>query len=317
MGLQRVKEHHLVPMFWLREFAEAGHLVGRQRDGREHGTPVRGAAKARNFNTDPLSQGEQRVALETYLAEKVDDRAARVVRSVRDGVWPLAAADQNTLLRALGWQLVRTQMFRSWNGQVGAHLAPVVWAQSRSFGQRIAGPLPLGSSTMPGGICGPLSVLWPLHRPTWSPRSGTWCWCRPNAHAWWWEVPVWSSGAPAGLTSIAPPLLGAATELFAPVSPTHLLISTRTPERYRGSALTPEIARPANKGAAAWCQSAVYRLPSMRWPRYLRLAPSPPLIPAPRIAPASPGTQEGDDAYRPVQNDPELLDLLKQFGTDG
>ncbi|MFD9114975.1 hypothetical protein [Streptomyces bottropensis] len=33
MGANRAKEHHLVPKYWLRAFAEDGHVLGRWRGG--------------------------------------------------------------------------------------------------------------------------------------------------------------------------------------------------------------------------------------------------------------------------------------------
>ncbi|MFF1659597.1 DUF4238 domain-containing protein [Streptomyces sp. NPDC058255] len=335
MGAQIAKEHHLVPKFWLRAFAEEGHITGLHRDGREHRTPVKSAAKARNFNTDPRVQGMQRVALETYLAEKVDHHAAPVMHAVRSGTWPLAAERLQVVRRTLAWQLVRTQMFRSWNAQVGAYLAPVVWAHEIiSVYQRRLGRM----LTDEEGV----AVFWEAYHRAPDPQLF-------NDDRWHLRAPIQGLSfamdyleAPerhlilvqaetpclilgdtgvvirrtSGTYSIAPPLLGAATELFAPVSPTHLLISTRTPERYQDGVLTAALARQANKGAAAWCQNAVYRLTSMRSPRYLRLAPEPPAIPAPRIAAApSTGRGQGSGARRPVLKDPELLALLSQFST--
>lgn len=333
MGAQIAKEHHLVPKFWLKAFAEEGHITGLHRDGREHRTPVKSAAMARNFNTDLLVQGMQRVALETYLSEKVDHHAAPVMRAVRSGTWPLAPERLQVLRRTLAWQLVRTQMFRSWNAQVGAYLAPVVWAHEIiSLYQRRLGRV----LTDEEGV----AAFWDAYHRAPDPHLF-------NDDRWHLRAPIQGLSfamdyldAPerhlilvqaeipclilgdigivirrtSGTYSIAPPLLGAATELFAPVSPTHLLISTRTPERYQDGVLTAALARQANKGAAAWCQNAVYRLVSMRWPRYLRLAPEPPAIPAPRIA-AAPSTDrgQGSGARRPVLKDPELLTLLSQF----
>ncbi|MFJ6492008.1 DUF4238 domain-containing protein [Streptomyces californicus] len=80
------REHHLVPKYWLRAFAEDGHVLGRWRSGAEHRTPMRRAAVGRDFNTDPLAEGERRVALETYLDHHVDAPCAPVLRVVaRDG----------------------------------------------------------------------------------------------------------------------------------------------------------------------------------------------------------------------------------------
>ncbi|MFD8375328.1 DUF4238 domain-containing protein [Streptomyces sp. NPDC059688] len=334
MGAKQAKEHHLVPKFWLRAFAEDGHLRQRLRDGREYCTPVKSAAKSPNFNTDPLARGEPRVALETYLADRVDDQAARAMRLIRRGVWPLSADDHDHLVRALGWQLVRTSMFRSWNAQVGARLTPVVYGHQMvvAIQERLGRHL-----TEDEGV----ALFWEAYRRAPEPKVFS----DPQQHL---RAPLQglayaldyltSSGRQlvlleaarptlvlgdtgviirrtSGTYSIRPPLLPAASEMFAPISPTHLLISTRTPQRYQDGVLTSALAQQANKGAASWCQAAVYRLPSMRWPRYLRLDPQPRRIPAPRIAPARPSTgQDEGPAYRPVLTDPALLRLWQQFG---
>lgn len=117
-----------MPKYWLRAFAEDGHVLGRWRTGAEHRTPVRRAAVARDFNTDPLAKGEQRVALETYLDHHVDGPCAPVLRAVREGRWPLDRAQHALVLDALAWQVVRTQAFRSFDEQVGRQLFPALWA---------------------------------------------------------------------------------------------------------------------------------------------------------------------------------------------
>ncbi|MDX3673396.1 DUF4238 domain-containing protein [Streptomyces europaeiscabiei] len=128
MGANTAKEHHLVPQYWLRAFAENGHVLGRRRGGAEYRTPVRWAAVARHFNTDPLAEGARRVALETYLDRHVDGPSAPVLRAAREGRWPLEEARQAVMLDALAWQVVRTQVFRSFDAQVGRHVFPAVWA---------------------------------------------------------------------------------------------------------------------------------------------------------------------------------------------
>ncbi|MFI1488064.1 DUF4238 domain-containing protein [Streptomyces sp. NPDC020747] len=128
MGANTAKEHHLVPQYWLRAFAEDGHVLGRRRGGAEYRTPVRRAAVARHFNTDPLAEGARRVALETYLDRHVDGPSAPVLRAAREGRWPLEEARQAVMLDALAWQVVRTQVFRSFDAQVGRHVFPAAWA---------------------------------------------------------------------------------------------------------------------------------------------------------------------------------------------
>ncbi|WP_329446610.1 DUF4238 domain-containing protein [Streptomyces canus] len=215
----------------------AASLRGLHRDGREHRTPVKSGAKARNFNTDPLVQGMQRVALETYLAE-VDHHAAPVMHAVRSGIWPLAPERLQVLRRTLAWQLVRTQMFRSWYAQIGAYLAPVVWAHEIiSLCQRRLGRM----LTDEEGV----AVFWDAYHRAPDPQLF-------NDDRWHLRAPIQGLSfamdyleaperhlilvqaetpclilgdtgvvirRPSGTYSIAPPLLGAATELFAPVPP--------------------------------------------------------------------------------------------------
>ncbi|WP_330335830.1 hypothetical protein [Streptomyces sp. NBC_00557] len=76
---------------------------------------MRRAAVARHFNTDPLAEGERRVALETYLDRHVDGPCAPVLRALREGQWPLDEARYAVALDALAWQVVRTQAFRSFD----------------------------------------------------------------------------------------------------------------------------------------------------------------------------------------------------------
>ncbi|MEU1305196.1 MULTISPECIES: DUF4238 domain-containing protein [Streptomyces] len=117
-----------MPQYWLRAFAEDGHVLGPRRDGAEHRTPVRRAAVARHFNTHPLPEGERRVALETYLDRHVDGPSAPVLRALREGRWPLQPAREAVVVDALAWLVVPTRGFRSFDAQVGRHMFPAVWA---------------------------------------------------------------------------------------------------------------------------------------------------------------------------------------------
>ncbi|WP_193097114.1 DUF4238 domain-containing protein [Streptomyces sp. C8S0] len=128
MGSSTAKEHHLVPQWWLRAFAESGHILGRRRSGAERRTPLRRAAVARNFNTDPLVEGEQRVVLETYLDRHVDGPSAPVMRALRTGLSSLENVRESVVLDFVAWQVVRTRAFRSFDAQVCRHLFPAMWA---------------------------------------------------------------------------------------------------------------------------------------------------------------------------------------------
>ncbi|CQR59343.1 hypothetical protein (plasmid) [Streptomyces leeuwenhoekii] len=93
-----------------------------------------------------------------------------------------------------------------------------------------------------------------------------------------------------GSFCLTPPLLPETIEVFAPLSPTCLLISTPRAHYRLRQGRTRKIAYKANAGAAAWCQDAVYRLPSMPWPSRLRLADTPLKVRPPQRAARPPGT---------------------------
>lgn len=87
-----------------------------------------------------------------------------------------------------------------------------------------------------------------------------------------------------GTFCLTPPLLSDTIEVFAPLSSRCLLISTSRAHYRTRDGLTRKIAAKANAGAAAWCQDAVYRLPSMSWPARLQLADAPLKVRAPRLS---------------------------------
>ncbi|GGW78425.1 hypothetical protein ACWGIA_34595 [Streptomyces bobili] len=62
---------------------------------------MRRAAVARHFNTDPLAEGEQRVALETYLDRHVDGPCAPVLRALREREATVEEVGDTVVLDAL------------------------------------------------------------------------------------------------------------------------------------------------------------------------------------------------------------------------
>ncbi|MFI1303379.1 DUF4238 domain-containing protein [Streptomyces sioyaensis] len=332
MGANTAKEHHLVPQYWLRAFAEDGHVLGRRRGGAEHRTPVRRAAVARHFNTDPLADGERRVALETYLDRHVDGPCAPVLRVVREGQWPLDEAQHALALDALAWQVVRTQAFRSFDEQVGHHLFPALWAQE-AVGyseERLGRPLSEAER---------LEVFWTAVRTApdpsviFDPRSAL----RASIRAFertrgllaapGRRLVLLRSAEPLlvladsgialrrkdGTFGLTPPLLPETIEVFAPLSPTCLLISTPRAHYRPHQGLTRKIAAKANAGAAAWCQDAVYRPPSMPWPTHLPLAESPLEVRPPRLSAVPAQQPAGPAPTHPEIRRGELRAILEQL----
>lgn len=332
MGANTAEEHHLVPRHWLRAFAEDGHVRERRRGGAEYRTPVRRAAVARHFNTDPLSEGERSVALETYLDRHVDGPCAPVLRALRAGQWPLDAARYDLALDALAWQVVRTQAFRSFDEQVGRHLFPALWAsEAVGYWETHVGR-ELSEAER-------LDVFWTALRLAPDPsvivdarsalRATIRAFERTRAllAAPGRRLVLLRSAEPLlvladsgvalrrkdGTFGLTPPLLPETIEVFAPLSPTALLVSTPRSHYRPHKGLTSKIASKANAGAAAWCQEAVYRPPSMPWPDTLALADAPLQARAPHISVTPVQQTPGPAPTHPEIRHAELHAILQQL----
>lgn len=113
--------------------------------------------------------------------------------------------------------------------------------------------------------------------------------------------------------SLTPPLLPKTIEVFAPLSPNCLLISTPRAHHRPRQGLTHKIATKVNAGAVAWCQDAVYRLPSMRWPASLRLAEDPLKVRPPRLSAVPAQHPPGPTPSHPDIRHDDLRAILEQL----
>ncbi|WP_079168957.1 DUF4238 domain-containing protein [Streptomyces sp. CC77] len=339
MGSSTAKEHHLVPQWWLRAFAESGHILGRRRSGAERRTPLRRAAVARNFNTDPLVEGEQRVVLETYLDRHVDGPSAPVMRALRTGLSSLENVRESVVLDFVAWQVVRTRAFRSFDAQVCRHLFPAMWALEAvgHAEERLKRPLTevermevfwtsVRGAPDPSLVDDPRSPLRASIRAFERTREVL---ATPGRrlvllHSAEPMLVLSDSGVVLrrkdGSFSITPPLLPETIEVFAPLSPTCLLISTPRAHYRPQDGLTRKIAAKANAGAAAWFQDAVYRLESMPWPARLRLPDAPLSVQPPQLS-ARPAQRPAETmpAHREVRRRElrAILDQLSQTPKSG
>ncbi|MDN3272485.1 hypothetical protein [Streptomyces sp. MA15] len=116
-----------------------------------------------------------------------------------------------------------------------------------------------------------------------------------------------------GTFGLTPPLLPETIEVFAPLSPTCLLISTPRAHYRAYQGLTRKIAAKANAGAAAWCQDAVYRPPSMSWPSRLELASTPLEVRPPRLSAAPAQHPPGPAPTHPEIGHEELRAIMEQL----
>ncbi|MEU1502889.1 DUF4238 domain-containing protein [Streptomyces sp. NPDC005732] len=321
-----------MPQYWLRAFAQEGHVLGRWRTGAEHRTPVRRAAVARNFNTNPLAEGERRVALETYLDHQVDGPCAPVLRALREGRAALEDVQEAVVLDALAWQVVRTQAFRSFDEQVGQHLFPAVWAVEAvgSYEQHIGRPLSEAER---------MEAFWaavhaaPDASTMDDPRSALRASIRgfertrkmlaaPGRrlvllHSNEPLLMLSDSGVALrrkdGSFSLTPPLLPETIEVYAPLAPNCLLTSTPRAHHRPHAGLTRKIAAKANAGAAAWCRDAIYRPPSMPWPASLRLAVDPLKVRPPQLSAVPAQSPPGATPSHPDIRRDDLRAILEQL----
>ncbi|MFD4613535.1 hypothetical protein ACFWOT_36850 [Streptomyces sp. NPDC058440] len=97
------------------------------------------------------------------------------------------------------------------------------------------------------------------------------------------------------------------------MSPTCLLISTARAHYRPYQGLTRKIAAKANAGAAAWCQDAVYRPPSMPWPTRLLLAETPLEVRPPRLSAAPAQQPPGPAPAHPEIGCGKLRAILEQL----
>lgn len=234
-------------------------------------------------------------------------------------------------LDALAWQVVRTQAFRSFDEQVGRQVFPALWA-SETVGyceERLGRPLSdaermevfwtaVRTAPGPSVVTDPRSALRAMIRAFERTRDLL---TVPGR-----RLVVLRSAEPLlvladsgvalrrrdGTFCLTPPLLPETVEAFAPLSPTCLLISAPRAHYRLRQGLTRKIAAKANAGAAAWCQDAVYRLPSMPWPT-LRLASTPLEVQPPRLSAAPAQQPHGPAPTHPVIRHGELRAIMEQL----
>ncbi|XVV12618.1 DUF4238 domain-containing protein [Actinoplanes sp. CA-131856] len=137
------RRNHTVPQLWLNAFAVRGQLTARNRAGKEHLTGVRDATVVAHFYRDESPAAFDPQAVETFLANQVEDPATGVVQDLVGGRLPVTEDAVDALKRLIAFQLVRTPAFRSVDRQIAEHLWPIMWAFEviDRFNQRRATPL--------------------------------------------------------------------------------------------------------------------------------------------------------------------------------
>jgi hypothetical protein len=126
VGANTAKEHHLVPKYWLRTFAEDGHVLGRWRSiappcgarswlGTSTPTPSPSASGAWHWRPTWTAMSTARVRRFCAPCVRDSGRWTKHYRRSRWTRWPGRSC--------------APQAFRSFDEQVGRHLLPALWAQ--------------------------------------------------------------------------------------------------------------------------------------------------------------------------------------------
>ncbi|MEV4210206.1 DUF4238 domain-containing protein [Micromonospora sp. NPDC049662] len=325
------RRNHTVPQLWLNAFARNGRLVAHNRAGKEHLTGVKGAAVVAHFYRDESPAATDPQAVETYLANHIEDPAKRMVQDLVVGRLPSAQADLSTLKRLVAFQIARTPTFRNIDQQVENHLWPIMYAAevvgelNKSRVSPLAGAelqavfeqarrdAPAKPADADKSRTRLRLMLRTAHRLANNLESRDLVLASGSRRA------LLISDSPAVLWHPGGPPLGWTgalpddADLLLPVAPNRLLIASR---RRQGPAvtLTPELVKIANQAQVTWCSFTVYRHPDMRWPRDLHLGGNAPKLPAPRVT-LSPGTGNPTfpAGFEPIA-DSDLSQLIKSLG---
>jgi len=114
------KRHHVVPQFYLREFAMSEQLTAIQvLDGRRFSTAVRKAASETHFYRLAPDHDLGPLALENAFSP-VEGDAAALFKRIIAGEWPLPYDDRRQLSFFIALQLLRGPRFRIALGASGA-----------------------------------------------------------------------------------------------------------------------------------------------------------------------------------------------------
>jgi hypothetical protein len=123
-GMSTPRRHHLVPRFFLKRFAKSDKLVMIRRDdpqGKPHTTGTQNAAVESDFYKVTTTEGEQSMAIETYLSGVEADAGAAMQRLATPNGFPPSPHDRKGISRFLAFQTIRGQNARSWIQQQLAH----------------------------------------------------------------------------------------------------------------------------------------------------------------------------------------------------
>jgi hypothetical protein len=299
MSQPRTRRQHTAARFYLRGFADAaGQVCAHGRDGTVSRRNVGSAAVIRDFYTYTDDAGRPDEQVERWFAQRIEDPAAAVLRSIRAGNDP--NTEELPVLSAFAASsLVRTATVRSLMEQIDTHLRPllVLHHYATQAGVDLTALTDherrrLLEATRQALAGAPSdhdeqrrSQLRTMLR-----KTDEW---QALMAGWNWEVlraprPVLITGdAPVVVLGHDPTrgwqgILPADGTIAVPVAPTALLLGSPSP-LLGDAALSDGLAARVNAGAVTNCHRAAYHHPDTPWSPDLAVPAAPPTLPAPTI----------------------------------
>lgn len=106
----KVDNAHVIPRFWLRQFASENDVIGVVRGGRKYETKTRRAGTRGKFYARTRPSGKRIDDIEWSMSQ-LEGPSARALREL-EGEWPLDLSRKATLAQLFGLQLVRGPDYR-------------------------------------------------------------------------------------------------------------------------------------------------------------------------------------------------------------
>jgi hypothetical protein len=133
-GNQKLKRHHhTVPCLLLRRFADGEQIIRVPLDGgRRRPVGIADVTVRRDFYSTRDASGQLDDTVEDLFAE-LEGKAARVIRRVVDGVWPLPTGERAVLAECIAAQHARIPAARKAHNEVGLLELMAASAESRAL----------------------------------------------------------------------------------------------------------------------------------------------------------------------------------------
>lgn len=296
---KRVRRQHTAARAYLRGFADDRHQVCMHaRAGQVERRNIGSATVVRDFYTYTDPAGSPDDSVERWLGERVEDAAAVVLRSLREGE-DLRDGWVGALSAFVASSLVRTSTVRSYKEQIDGHLRPLLVVQEAARREGVDLPgLPDAARELLLDAARDALARVPddpaerrrSHLRTMLRKADEWT---AALSGWNWEAlrapaaVLVTGDAPVAVLPADPGrgwsgVLPAGSTVAVPIAPDLLLVASPRPLLGTGQA-ADALTGAVNAGIVSGCHRAVFHHPAMDWPPGLAVPSPPPRLPAPTI----------------------------------